>query len=326
MKYAIDPEFVDGLALIPDSDFSDPQAQRVIMEEMMGALLAGADTSGVDVENRSIPGSANTALADAPDVPVRIYRPQSREPVTAGLVYIHGGGFAVGSLDSEHSGALAFCRDLGIVIVSVGYRLAPEHPYPAGLEDCYTALCWLHEQAAELGVDANRIGINGGSAGGGLSAGLALLARDRGGPGICFQCLGIPELDDRLQTPSMQAFTDTPLWNRPSAINSWKFYLGDSYTPGGDDVPYYAAPARADDLSGLPPAYVSTMEFDPLRDEGIEYAHRLLQAGVNVELHSYPGTFHGASMINPAAAVCRREREELRAALRRGLGLPQPND
>jgi acetyl esterase/lipase len=196
--------------------------------------------------------------------------------------------------------------------------LAPEHPFPAGLEDCYAALVWLHDQADALGVDPARVAINGGSAGGGLAAGLALLARDRGGPAICFQYLGIPELDDTLDTPSMQQFHDTPMWSRPQAVQSWQWYLGDAY--GTDDVSPYAAPARATDVAGLPPAYVSTMEFDPLRDEGINYALKLLAAGVSVELHSFPGTFHGSAMVT-GAAVTQRDGAERFVVLRRALGL-----
>jgi acetyl esterase/lipase len=209
-------------------------------------------------------------------------------------------------------------RELGVVVVSVEYRLAPEHPYPTGLEDCYAALIWLHQQATVLSVDNTRIGVFGQSAGGGLSAALALLARDRNGPPLCFQFLGIPELDDRLETASMRAFTDTPLWHRPNAILSWKFYLGDAYRPGAADVPGYAAPARATDLRGLPPAYISAMEFDPLRDEAIVYALKLLEAGVPVELHTYPGTFHGSSIASHAAVSQRQEREMF-DVLRRGL-------
>ena len=322
MKYAIDPEFHDMLPLFPLTDFSDPVAMRAEMEAMIVKAAGGGTEEGVEIEDIDIDCSLNSHLENAPPLTLRIYRPEGQPPSTAGLLYIHGGGFAVGSINSEHLGAVALCRSLKVVVVSVDYRLAPEDPYPAGLEDCYTGLCWLHENASELGIDNARVGVMGGSAGGGLSAALALLVRDRGGPALCFQCLGIPELDDRLQTDSMKKFTDTPLWNYPSAVNSWKYYLGDAYTPGSDDVPCYAAPARAEDLSGLPPAYVSTMEFDPLRDEGIDYAVRLLKAGVNVELHSYPGTFHGSFMANPNAAVCRRENEELKVALRRGLGLP----
>jgi len=141
------------------------------------------------------------------------------------------------------------------------------------------------------------------------------MARDRGGPALCFQVLNIPELDDRLETPSMRQFTDTPLWNRPNALVSWRFYLGDAL---GGDVSPYAAPARAEDLRGLPAAYVSTMEYDPLRDEGLVYAQRLLEHGVSVELHHFPGTFHGSSMLTHAG-VSRRSSDEMMAALRRAL-------
>jgi len=156
--------------------------------------------------------------------------------------------------------------------------------------------------------------VMGQSAGGGLSAGLALMARDRGGPSLCFQVLGMPELDHRLETPSMHDFVDTPLWNRPNAIESWRCYLGDAV----GEVSPYASPAIAKDLSGLPPAFVSTMEFDPLRDEGIEYALRLLQAGVPVELHQYPGTFHGSQLV-AEAAVSKRGQRDMMGALERAL-------
>ena len=158
----------------------------------------------------------------------------------------------------------------------------------------------------------------GASAGGGLAAATALLARDRGGPAVCFQLLQIPELDDRFETGSMQTFVDSPLWNRPLAEQSWQAYLGPLY--GAADVPAYAAPARAADLSGLPPAYISTAENDPLRDEGITYALRLLQAGVSVELHQFPGTFHGSALVT-SAAVSKRSQRELALVLRQALGV-----
>ena len=154
-------------------------------------------------------------------------------------------------------------------------------------------MCWVHANAERLELDPTRIAIGGGSAGGGIAAGLALMARDRGGPAICFQFLMIPELDHRLETPSMRQFDDTPMWNRHAAEQSWRWYLGSDHD---GDVSPYASPAIAADLSGLPPAYVSAMEFDPLRDEAIHYALRLLEAGVSVELHSYPGTFHGSAL------------------------------
>ena len=157
-----------------------------------------------------------------------------------------------------------------------------------------------------------------GQRGGGLAAATALLARDLGGPPVCFQMLHIPELDDRLETPSMRAFVDSPLWNRPLAVQSWKAYLGG--LSGAADVPPYAAPARATDLAGLPPAYVSTAENDPLRDEGIIYALRMLQAGVSVELHQFPGTFHGSALVT-TAAVSRRAQREAAGVLRSALGV-----
>ncbi|HEB28532.1 MAG TPA: alpha/beta hydrolase [Porticoccus sp.] len=315
MTYNFDPEFADVVPMLPASDFSDPIASREGIINMMTALHADLDTSALTLEDTFIPG-----LNHAPDVKVRIYQPKNRQsdiPVPA-LLYIHGGGFVVGNIDTEHAGAVAIAAELGVVVISVDYRLAPEDPFPAGLDDCYASLQWLHENAEVLGVDTKRIGIYGQSAGGGLAAGLALMARDKAGPGICFQFLGMPELDDRLETTSMRDFIDTPLWNRPNAIYSWQYYLGDDYQPGSDDVPVYAAPARADDLSGLPPAYVSAMEFDPLRDEDVLYGLRLLQAGVAVELHTFPGTFHGSSMMS-GAAVSKRQQQELIDVLRRGL-------
>jgi len=314
MTYNFDPEFTDIIAALPQMPFDDPVAARAGIEALSAAMNASVDLTGVQVDERDIPGPQQ-----APAVKVRIYTPAERaaQP-SAALLYIHGGGFVVGSIDTEHASSAMLARKLGIAVISIEYRLAPEHPYPAGLEDCYAVLGWVHEHAAELRIDRARIGVFGQSAGGGLAAALALLTRDRNGPALCFQFLGIPELDDRLDTPSMRAFTDTPLWHRPNAILSWKYYLGTNYQAGADDVPAYAAPARAVDVSGLPPAYVSAMEFDPLRDEDVIYALKLMQAGVAVELHTYPGTFHGSSLV-AHAAVSKRQQQEMLEVLRRGL-------
>jgi acetyl esterase len=314
MKYNFDPELAAVVGMFADLPFADPVAARAGIEAMSAAANASVDTTGLQLTDRTIPGPAG-----APAIPVRLYVPAEQVDTAApALLYIHGGGFVVGSIDTEHATAALLARKLGILVVSVEYRLAPEHPYPAGLEDCYATLQWLHDDAASLRVDRARIGVMGMSAGGGLAAGLALLTRDRRGPALCFQFLGIPELDDRLDTPSMRAFTDTPLWHRPNAELSWKYYLGTDYSAGAADVPAYAAPARAADLRDLPPAYVSAMEFDPLRDEDVLYALKLMQAGVPVELHCYPGTFHGSSMI-AHAAVSQRQKHEMLDVLRRGL-------
>jgi acetyl esterase/lipase len=317
MSYAIDPELQAILEFIPPMTMDDPQAARAGFSELIAQMNAELDESGQIIENLSIPGPEG-----APEVPVRVYTPENGQAKVPALLYIHGGGFVIGDLDSEHGNCLALCRDLGIVLVSVDYRLAPETPFPGALEDCYAALRWMCDNADKLGIDINRIGVFGQSAGGGLSAAIALLCRDRNGPKLCFQYLGIPEVDDRLETPSMRQFVDTPMWHRPNAELSWDYYLGNKYSRGGKDVPYLAAPARAEDLTGLPPAHVTTMEFDPLRDEGVLYALKLLQAGVSVELHSYPGTFHGSTMVADAA-VSMRENEESRVALRRGLKISQ---
>jgi len=312
--YAFDPELAEMAALSVNPPPTSAVEARARTEEMLAMLSVGLDVSDLDIDDRVVPGPPGD-----PDVGVRVYVPTAR-PGTAvpAVLYIHGGGFFLGSIDTEHGGAARLAQELGVVVVSVEYRLAPEHPFPAGLEDCYAALVWLHEHVEELGVDPARVAVNGGSAGGGLAAGLALLARDRGGPAICFQYLGIPELDDRLDTPSMRQFHDTPMWSRPAAEKSWEWYLGDAW--GSDDISPYAAPARATDVAGLPPAYISTMEFDPLRDEGILYALKLLAAGVSVELHSFPGTFHG-SAVAITAAVTRREAAERFTVLRRALRL-----
>ena len=310
---AYDPELAPIVPLLPvETEWSDLPAARRRMGEMLAQMGASAPPAAerVRCEDRVIPGPA-----DHRALTVRVYTPRGGDgSARPGVVYIHGGGFCFGSIELEHAGALTAADAAGAVVVSVEYRLAPEHPFPAGLEDCSAALVWLASESRALGVDAARLAVMGQSAGGGLAAGLALLARDRGGPRLCIQLLGIPELDHRLETASMREFVDTPLWSRPNAIMSWRCYLGDA--PG--EVSPYASPAIAKDLRGLPPAYVSTMEFDPLRDEGIEYALRLLGAGVSVELHQYPGTFHGSSLV-AGAGVSRRAQAEWLDALARGL-------
>ncbi len=311
----IDPELAAMIEVLPKIDLVDPVAARLAFEEILVAIkieLPGIET--LDIEDRMVPGAAGD-----PDVPVRIYRPaQAATARVPGILMIHGGGFVIGSVEAEHAGAALSAMGTGAVVVSVDYRLAPEHPFPAGLHDCYAALSYLHAEADALGVDPGRVALTGASAGGGLAAATALLARDHGGPPVCFQMLQIPELDDRLQTASMQTFVDSPMWNRPLAVQSWQAYLGPLY--GTADVPAYAAPARAEDLSELPPAYISTAENDPLRDEGITYAQRLLQAGVSVELHQFPGTFHGSALVT-SAAVSKRAQRESALVLRQALGV-----
>ena len=302
MTYRFDPELVPWLAAMPAVDLSEPARARAASAARRGQAPPYESPVPLAVSDRLVPG-----LADDPDVAVRVYAPAGRTEVLPGLVYIHGGGFVIGSVDGDDTRTREIAGTVAAVVVSVEYRLAPEHPFPAGLRDCFAALTYLAKNAAELGVDPRHIGVAGNSAGGGLAAATALMARDQGGPELCMQYLSIPELDDRLETPSMRAYTDTPVANRANVIITWQHYLA------GQQATAYAAPARAADLTGLPPSYVAVCEFDPLRDEGIQYAQRLVQAGVPVELHLYPGTFHGSSRITTAAVSQRMSRDSLEA-------------
>jgi acetyl esterase/lipase len=313
MAYRLDLELAEIARLAAPLDLRDVAAARSNMVEIMRQMTAAGGAprdERVEVQDRKIPGPAG-----APEVPVRIYLPKQRSGVRPVLVYFHGGAFCLGDLDSEHARCLRICGELGFSVVSTDYRLAPEHKFPAGVEDCYAALVWAARNPGELGGDAARIAIGGASAGGGLAAAVALMARDRGGPALAFQLLIYPVLDDRMQTTSMRDFVDSPIWNRPNSEVMWSLYLGGRPA----QVSPYAAPARATRLDGLAPAYLMTAEFDPLRDEGIEYAMRLLQAGVPTELHNYAGAFHGFDQMGMAAISQEALREQL-AALRRALG------
>ncbi|MCG0064911.1 alpha/beta hydrolase [Streptomyces tricolor] len=296
----MDSELEAFVPLFPKADLTDPVTARKNLAELAAGVPA-PDTADLDIEDRTVPAD--------PDVAVRIYRPQQAR---GAVVWLHGGGYVMGSVDTEHPWAARMASLSGAVVVSVDYRLAPEHPFPAALDDGYAVLTWLAEHAAELGIDPGRIAVGGHSAGGGLAAAVALRARDRQGPPIRFQLLNQPQLDDRQETWSQRNFTDTPWMNRDKITASWRHYLGSRPATA------HAAPARATDLSGLPSAYIATAEFCPNRDEDIAYAVRLLQAGVSVELHQWPGTFHGSQAIL-SAEISQRQIAELGAVLRRAL-------
>ncbi|MGW1060617.1 alpha/beta hydrolase [Micromonospora rubida] len=296
----MDPELEAFIPLLPRTDLSDPLAARKAFAERAAARPA-PDTGDMEIED-------HTVRAD-PDVPVRVYRPHQAQ---GAIVWLHGGGLVFGDLNTEHPWATRIAEGAGAVVISVDYRRAPENRFPAALDDAYAVLNWAAEHAAQLGIDPGRIAVGGHSAGAGLAAAVALRARDQQGPPIRFQLLNEPGLDDRQETWSQVNFTDVPWSDRAQVAAAWRHYLGSApATP-------YAAPARAADLSGLPPAYIATAEFDPNRDEDIDYALRLLQAGVSVELHQWPGTFHGSQAIL-SADVSQRQITELAAALRRAL-------
>jgi acetyl esterase/lipase len=311
--YDFDPDLAPWVPRLSSIDYADLVAARATLKVLAAHQPIYCPDKPVDVADKMIPGPPG-----APAVTLRIYRPDGLAGPLPGLIYLHWGGFVFGDLDTTHSTATRIADQVGAVVVSVDYRLAPENPFPAGLEDCYTGMMWVAQHADELGIDLDRIGVGGESAGGGLAAALALLARDRGGPQLRFQCLVYPQLDDRLDTMSARSFVDTPKWCRASALLSWSYYLGSAVEPGGNGVSRYAAPARAENFSGLPPAFVSVCQFDPLRDEGIAYAYQLMQAGVRTELCHYPGTFH-ASISFAEAVISQKMVADQLDALRRSL-------
>ncbi|MDF3294150.1 alpha/beta hydrolase [Streptomyces silvisoli] len=247
-------------------------------------------------QNLSVPGPAG-----APEVSLLVLKPVGLAPGAPILYYMHGGGMIIGNNRTVGGGVLDWAVDIGAIVVSVEYRLAPEHPDPAPIEDCYAGLLGTHRLATEIGGDPNRIVVTGASAGGGLAAGVALLARDRGGPELLGQLIMCPMLDDRFLTPSSQELDGEGLWDTTSNMTGWNALLGDRR--GGSDVSIYTAPARATDLAGLPSSFIDVGSVETFRDEDIDYAARLLQAGVQTELHVWPGGFHGFDGIAPQAAL-----------------------
>jgi acetyl esterase/lipase len=278
------PEIAEAITLIPFEHMDADLAKTI---RSMSIPLAPSEA--VERHDHVVPGD--------PEVPVRVHLPASASVEAAEgplpcLYSMHGGGYVIGSYDMESATFDRLCPTLGMAGVAVEYRLAPDTPYPGPLEDCYRGLKWTYDHAEELGIDPDRIGIGGISAGGGLAAALALLARARGEVPIAFQLLDCPMLDDRQITASSQR-DGLPVWSRESNTFGWRSYLGERY--GTDDVPPTAAPARArdEDLAGLPPAFVSVGTLDGFLDEDVDYALRLNRAGVPCELHVYPGACHG---------------------------------
>ena len=256
------------------------------------ASIVWPEVAGVEMRDVTVPGFDN----DNPDVTLRIYEPVERL-VDSVLFWIHGGGMVVGRYDEQDFMCKVWAKKFGAVVTSVEYRLAPEHPYPAPLHDCYAGLRWVHRELSP------EIVIVGASAGGGLAAGTALFTRDHGEVAPRAQILIYPMIDDRDETPSCHEATFEKVWNRDANRYGWSSYLG-----GLTDVPIYAAPARAtvDQLRGLPPTFIDVGELDAFRDEDIAYAQKLLQAGVPCELVVTPGAFHGSESYHPKAPTSKR--------------------
>lgn len=274
--------------VIPPLSAETLEATRAMSSDGIPGLEPVDLTAGgaVRVEERQVPGPEG-----APDVTVLILSPTEGEGLRAGIYFTHGGGMVVGDRRTGVDLFLPYVAEGLAVVVSVEYRLAPEHPDPAPIEDCYAGLLWTAQNAAELGVDPDRILIAGASAGGGLAAGTALLARDRGRPQLSHQVLICPMLDDRFETHSSRMLDQEGCWDRNDNLYGWTALLGERR--GGPDVSPYAAPARAEDLAGLPRTCIDVGSVDTFRDEALAYAGRLSEAGVLVDLHMWGGAFHG---------------------------------
>lgn len=313
----IDPELERAAALQPDLDFADAISARAGLARAL--KLSRALSRGPACEDGLLVTERRVESQDClDDIPVRVYEPLQRDGALPALVYFHGGGFVAGDLETDHVRCATLARGGAVVVVSVQYRLAPEHPFPAALHDCYDALVWTHVNAHVIGVDPALLAVGGSSAGAALAAAVTLMARDQDGPRPAFQMLLYPVTDDRMSTASMTTFNDTPGWNGRNSVHMWRHYIGEA--TGTDRVSGYAAPARAMDLARLPDAYVLTAEYDPLRDEGRQYAARLQQAGVATELRQFPGTFHNFDAAVPVASVSVRALDEQCARLLHAFG------
>lgn len=306
----IDPQIAPTVLAMPDLDLADLAQARREYRAMEDAAPVAIDPR-VTVRDLTVP-----ARGEHPPVRVRVFAPAERtgEPLP-GVCWIHGGGYVFDSAPLD----APICQQMVLahhcIVVSVAWRLAPEHPFPAATEDCYGALAWMAADAGGLGIDPGRLVVGGQSSGGGSAAGVALLVRDRKEFTIAHQLLVYPMLDDRNDTPSAHLVTDTKVWNRSKNAIAWKAYLGER----ADDAPVspYAAPSRMQDLGGSVPATMLTGELDLFRDENIAYAQRLMAAGVPTELHVYPGAPHGFDQICPQATVSQRFAADRDAVLRR---------
>ncbi|TVS14278.1 MAG: alpha/beta hydrolase [Planctomycetaceae bacterium] len=284
MKMVLDPQaqaLLDQFARSGVKPLSEVSLQDAREQMLVGSCLLGPGEEVHQVEDLEAPGPAGS-------VPIRLYRPRADRDLPT-LVYLHGGGWIMGSIATHDALCRTLCRRSDMAIASVGYRLAPEHKFPAGLEDCFAAVGWLAQQAQTLGLDAGRLTVGGDSAGANLAASVILLARERGGPAIAFQLLIYPVTDFDFETPSYRENAYGFHLTRDDMIWCWRQYLAndlDGYTP-------LASPLRIDDLRGFPPAMVITAQYDPLRDEGEAYADRLAQAGVSVTRKCYAGMIHG---------------------------------
>lgn len=310
-RHLVDPQLLPLLDSIPPFDLSEAVLPMMRARPARFAPTE-ADVAATEMSVRQIPGPAG-----APDVGVVIYRPRAAAGPLPCILHIHGGGYVTGAATANEAVHRPMSVELGCCIVSVEYRLAPETRFPGAVEDCYAALAWVFANAIDLGVDPARVGIMGESAGGGLAAGLALLVRDRGEHRLTFQHLIYPMIDDRTcVSADPHPYAGEFVWTPQANHFGWSCLLGTE--PGGEGVSPYAAAARAENLAGLPPTYIATGSLDLFLEEDLAYAQRLLRAGVSVELHVYPGAFHGFQWA-PEAQVSQIAARDTRAALAKAM-------
>lgn len=302
MPFALDPEIAAGLAALFPEEAPLPAVGDVASRregvEALQRTTHGSLPMPTDVTIRDL----HTTADDGAELLLRWYTKDGASPGSA-VLYAHGGGMILSTVEIYDGPVARHVSATGVPFLSVEYRYAPEHPAPTPVTDCHAGLRYLTGHAQELGVDPARIAIMGDSGGGGVAASLAIYARDQGGPAIAQQLLIYPMLDDRTVTPDA-ALVPTATWSYDDNVTGWGALLGDA--AGGPDVSPYAAAARLEDFSGLPPAFLEVSELDIFRDETLAYAQRLLAAGVPTELHLYPAAPHAFEALVPTAAVSRR--------------------
>ncbi|HDV8361502.1 TPA: alpha/beta hydrolase [Bacillus cereus] len=310
MKNRVHPKLLPALEMIPDFELH-PENLPAMREQAALILPDIIGDESLSITEEIIEGP------DANPLRLKIYRPKSNDQSLPALLWIHGGGYILGSADENDILCVRFAKEANCMVVNVDYRLAPEHPYPAPIEDCYAALKWMADNAEALNIDSNRIGVAGASAGGGLTAALTILARDRQYPSICFQMPLYPMIDDRNNTPSANEIKEGFTWNQKTNEAGWKMYLGELH--GTDHIPAYAAAARAEDYRNLPRTYTCVGQLDAFRSETLTYVTKLTEAGVDVEFHLYPGAYHGFEMLPSDADITIHAWNDYVRAVKTGL-------
>lgn len=315
LRPPFDPELEAVLAVIADQ--LPPSITPEMIPLLRTAQMPGPTSEDILAEAGVSRRDVTIAGHRGEEIEVTVLQREGRTGTGPGVYHTHGGGMIMGDRFVGLAQILPWIIELDAVVVTVEYRLAPEFPDPYPIEDCYAGLLWTAENAAELGIDPERLIIAGASAGGGLAAGTALLARDRRGPALAGQVLIYPMLDDRDETVSTVQISGVGVWDRQSNITGWSALLGDRR--GTDAVSVYAAPARAEDLSGLPPAFIDCGSAEVFRDEDVAYATGLWRAGVQAELHVWPGGFHGFDMMAPHTELAQAMTAARNAWVRRVL-------